>query len=236
MCKNNEFYEFAQDLEIDLSNRPNKFIDLESLIGQLTDVLNEHGNTKCAIVTDRHTKFTYLYTFAGEGSVITDVLYPHKGKSLVTRSYHVFVPNDELRWNEKYECDTFVTNLTVDPLKQHLYVDSRCIGDDGVEYEVVIINNKMTILFRENMDRYINMKITVIMISDMELVTDSADPKNKMYPPNPEGVCETFVEGLVRNGIIKESVAADSGTVSAVTTLLNQSSDKLSFAKRDANG
>ena len=215
MNKNNDFYEFTQDLEIDFSNKPNKFIDLESLINQLTDILNKSGNTRCAIITDRHTKFTYLYSFAGDGSIITDILYPHKGKSLTTQVRHVFVPNDEVAWNEKHECDAFKTSLVIDPLKQHLYVDAKCLGDDGQEYDIDIIDNTVYILFHDGcVDRYINMKITITMISDEELVIDSFDPKNKLYAPNPDGVCETIVNNLIRNGTIK----CDADTISTSQT------------------
>ena len=61
MNNNNGFYEFSQDLVIDLQNKPHKFIDLDSLIRQLEDIKKNHGNCKVAIATDRNLKFTYLY-------------------------------------------------------------------------------------------------------------------------------------------------------------------------------
>lgn len=79
-----EFYDFSQDLMIDLSNKPHRFMDLKCLIDQLSEIYEKVGNCKCAVLTDRELKFTYLYRNDPDEGIVTDCLYPHKNSILVS--------------------------------------------------------------------------------------------------------------------------------------------------------
>lgn len=184
MKNNNEFYNFAQDLVIDLQNKPNKFIDLDSLINQLAEIRSKHGNSKVAIATDRCLKFTYLYRVNVDGQVETDCLYPHKNKTLGCTVHHVFIPVDMNHYKD-HEMDRYVYSTGVAASHSMLfdYVSIECIGDDGRMYEVMITGSvgEIIILTPYEFSRDINMKIIETFIISEETKdkeTDSTEGEN----------------------------------------------------------
>lgn len=178
MKDNNEFYNFAQDLVIDLQNKPNKFIDLDSLIAQLTEIRTKHGNSKVAITTDRGLKFTYLYRVNKEGQVETDCLYPHKNKTLGCTVHHVFIPAD-IDHNKDHEMDRWVYPTDISVSHNILdYVSIECIGDDGAVYEVNVSSTAITILTPYEFSRDINMKIIETFIVPEVITTVTSSKTN----------------------------------------------------------
>lgn len=186
----NEFYNFAQDLMIDLQNKPNKFIDLDSLINQLIEIRSKHGNSKVAIATDRCLKFTYLYRVNDEGQVETECLYPHKNKTLGCTVHHVFIPVD-MNHCKDHEMDRYVfcTGIAISH-SAFDYVSIQCIGDDGCMYEAAIDNNEIIILTHYEFSRDINMKIIETFIVPEDKATETA-------PTEEENTEEEFTGGVV---------------------------------------
>jgi hypothetical protein len=159
MNKNIGFYEFSQDLVIDLQNKPHKFMDLDSLIDQLNSIKKEHGNCKVAIVTDRNLEFTYLHRVNSDGQVETDCLYFHKNETLGCTVHHVFIAEDSECYHD-IEMDRYVYNSGISVKSATFdYVSIECIGDDGNKYEVSIAGNELIILSTVAISRDVNMKI-----------------------------------------------------------------------------
>ena len=156
---NSGFYEFSQDLVIDLQNKPHKFIDLDSLINQLASIKKEHGNCKIAIATDRNLKFTYLYRVNKDGQVETDCIYPHKNETLGCTVHHVFIAEDANSEHD-YEMDRYMYHSGIVTKRNVFdYVSIECISDNGNKYEVTIINDELIILSQNPIGRDTNMKI-----------------------------------------------------------------------------
>ena len=159
MKSSNGFYEFSQDLIIDLQNKPHKFIDLDSLINQLEDIRKNHGNCKVAIATDRNLKFTYLYRVCKDCQVDTDCLYPHKNETLGCTVHHVFIAEDAKNEHD-YEMDRYSYHSGIMTKRNVFdYVSIECIGDNGDRYEVTITNNELVILSQSPIGRDTNMKV-----------------------------------------------------------------------------
>lgn len=186
MKDNNEFYNFTQDLVIDLQNKPNKFIDLESLIEQLTEIKSKHGNPKVAIVTDRGLKFTYLYRVNEDGQVDTDCLYPHKNKTLGCTVHHVFIPV-EMDHYKDHTMDRYVYCTGIRVSRDELdYVSIECIGDDGCMYEAVPSTTELVLFSPYEFTRDINMKIieTFIVPEVVTTVNNSKGSEGLSSPNN----------------------------------------------------
>lgn len=174
MNDNTGFYEFSQDLVIDLQNKPHKFIDLDSLINQLSSIKKEHGNCKVAIVTDRNLKFTYLHRVNSDGHVDTDCLYPHKNETLGCTVHHVFITEDAL-CNHDLDMDRYVYRSGIKASRNTFdYVSIECIGEDGNKYEITISDGELFILSTVAICRDINMKI----IETFVLNEESSDDNN----------------------------------------------------------
>ena len=173
---NNGFYEFSQDLVIDLQNKPHKFIDLNSLIDQLEIIKKNHGNCKIAIATDRNLKFTYLYRVNKEGQVETDCLYPHKNETLGCTVHHVFIAEDAESGHD-HDMDRYYYHSGIEA-KHNIfdYVSIECIGDNGNRYEVTISGGELTILSQTPIERDTNMKIieTFIMNDTMPVTMNQS--------------------------------------------------------------
>ena len=163
---NNGFYEFSQDLIIDLQNKPHKFIDLDSLINQLIDVKKANGNCKVAIATDRNLKFTYLYRVNKDGQVETDCIYSHKNETLGCTVHHVFIAEDA-KYERDHEMDRYAYCSGIMTRRNTFdYVSIECIGDNGDRYEVTIVNNELIILSQNHIGRDTNMKIIETFLMD----------------------------------------------------------------------
>lgn len=160
MTETNGFYEFTQDLVIDLQNKPHKFIDLDSLINQLTSIKEVHGNCRVAIATDRNLKFTYLYRVNKEGQIETDCLYPHKNETLGCTVHHVFIAEDA-ECSYDHELERYQYNSGIRSNRSVFnYVSIECIDDSGNRnYEITIADNELIILSHNPINRDTNMKI-----------------------------------------------------------------------------
>lgn len=173
------FYEFSQDLVIDLQNKPHKFIDLDSLINQLTSIKKEHGNCKVAIITDRNLKFNYLYRVNADGQVETDCLYPHKNETLGCAVHHIFIAEDA-ECERDFEMDRYMYHSGIMASRaQFDYVSIECIGDDGNRYEVTIADNELIILSQNAIERDVNMKVVETFVLSEHLMAAIADADTK---------------------------------------------------------
>lgn len=181
---NNGFYEFSQDLVIDLQNKPHKFMDLDSLINQLNSIKKAYGNCKVAIVTDRNLKFTYLHRVNTDGQVETDCLYPHKNETLGCTVHHVLIAEDSECYHDLemdrhvYKSGIAVKHATFD------YVSIECIGDDGNRYEVSIAGNELIILSTIAISRDVNMKIieTFVLNDETSIDNNASSLRNNVLP------------------------------------------------------
>lgn len=175
MSENNEFYNFSQDLVIDLQNKPHKFIDLDSLINQLMEIKTKHGNAKVAIVTDRSLRFTYLYRVNKEGQVETDCLYPHKNETLGCAVHHVFIAADA-EYLQDHELDRYLYDTSIYTNRSPFeYVSIECIGDDGVRYDVTIGENQIILCSQNRIDRDTNIKLIETFILSEDKKSDIHD-------------------------------------------------------------
>ena len=176
MNNNNGFYEFSQDLVIDLQNKPHKFIDLDSLINQLEDIKKNHGNCKVAIATDRNLKFTYLYRVGKDGQVDTDCLYPHKNETLGCTVHHVFIAEDAEHEHD-YEMDRYSYHSGITTKHNTFdYVSIECIDDNGDRHEVTIVNSELIILTQNVIGRDTNMKIIETFVMNGDIQSGINDP------------------------------------------------------------
>lgn len=162
-----DFYDFSQDLMIDLSNKPHRFIDLKCLINQLTEIYNNVGNCKCAVLTDRELKFTYLYRDDPNEGISVDCLYPHKNSILGISTHHVFVPYEEIIHSDNIEAAAFKTDIKIN----HNYFGFtaiECIGDNGIKYDAVTKNDEIWIVFYTKPSHDINIKMNITYIIDQK--------------------------------------------------------------------
>ena len=162
-----DFYNFSQDLMIDLGNKPHRFMDLKCLIDQLSDIYNKVGNCKCAVLTDRELKFTYLYRIDPDEGVIADCLYPHKNSILGISTHHVFVPIEEIKPSDNLnvESSAFMTDVDINH-NYYGYTSIECTGDNGVKYDACVKDDKVWIVFHTKPEHDINIKMNITYIID----------------------------------------------------------------------
>ena len=180
-----EFYNFSQDLMIDLDNKPHIFMDLKCLIEQLEEVYEREGNCKCAVLTDRELKFTYLYRKDPDEGIVVDCLYPHKNSILGISTHHVFVPVDKIESADSIEAGTFKTDIEINH-NYFRYTGIECIGDNGIKYDAAVKDDTIWIVFYSHPKHDINLKVSVTYIIDQKMrpntLQDTSIIDQKMRP------------------------------------------------------
>lgn len=165
-----DFYNFSQDLMIDLGNKPHRFMDLKCLIDQLSEIYDKVGNCKCAVLTDRELKFTYLYRIDPDEGVATDCLYPHKNSLLGISTHHVFVPVEDIKPSDNLNIESFAfkTGVTINH-DYYGYTAIECTGDNGLKYDACVKNDEVWIVFYNKPNYDINIKMNITYIIDRKV-------------------------------------------------------------------
>lgn len=178
-----EFYDFSQDLMIDLGNKPHRFMDLKCLIDQLSEIYENVGNCKCAVLTDRELKFTYLYRKDLDEGIVTDCLYPHKNSILGISTHHVFVPVEDIIPSDNIEAGGYKTDIKINH-NYFGYTAIECFADNGAKYDAVVKDDTIWVVFHTTPKRDVNLKVSITYIIDT--MTNPINKPNSIIATNPK--------------------------------------------------